>query len=111
MREDDDLLAALAATGKHQGRRIPVVEERRTAAGSGLPAVVRNGRDSNGVGRARVRVLDDSCGQAPGSGRADVRVFWRADSEDMSILNGRDDRKRGELISERLNQWKSVKNA
>lgn len=38
-------------------------------------------------------------------------VFWRADPEDMSILDGRDDRKRGELIAERLQHWKSFKNA
>ena len=38
-------------------------------------------------------------------------VYWRADPEDMSILDGRDDRKRAELIAERLRHWKSVKNA
>jgi hypothetical protein len=36
-------------------------------------------------------------------------VYWRADSDDMSILDGRDDRKRAELIAERLMQWKSIK--
>jgi hypothetical protein len=44
----------------------------------------------------------------------DVRtsgVYWRADPEDMSILDGRDDRKRGELIAERMSHWKSIKNA
>ena len=30
--------------------------------------------------------------------------YWRADPEDMSILDGRDDRKRAELIAERLRQ-------
>ena len=42
----------------------------------------------------------------------DVRtsgVFWRADPEDLSILDGRDDRKRAELIAERLGHWKSIK--
>jgi hypothetical protein len=38
-------------------------------------------------------------------------VFWRADPEDMTIMNGRDDRKRAELIAERLEQWKSIKTA
>jgi hypothetical protein len=37
-------------------------------------------------------------------------VYWRADPQDMSILDGRDDEKRAELIAERLKQWKSVKN-
>jgi hypothetical protein len=44
----------------------------------------------------------------------DVRtsgLFRRADPEDMSILDGRDDRKRAELIAERLEHWKSIRNA
>jgi len=36
-------------------------------------------------------------------------VFWRAEPEDMSILDGRDDDKRRELIAERLRQWKSTR--
>jgi hypothetical protein len=38
-------------------------------------------------------------------------VYWRADPEDMSILDGRDDRKRAELIAEQLRHYKSIKNA
>ena len=38
-------------------------------------------------------------------------VWWRADPDDMSILDGRDDQKRAALIAERLTQWKSVRNA
>jgi hypothetical protein len=38
-------------------------------------------------------------------------VYWRADTEDMSILDGPDDRKRVELIAERLKHWKAIKNA
>lgn len=38
-------------------------------------------------------------------------VYWRADANDMSILDGRDDRQRMELISERLREWKSIVNA
>jgi hypothetical protein len=38
-------------------------------------------------------------------------VFWRADPEDMSILDGDDDRRRAELIAERLRHWKSIANA
>ncbi len=38
-----------------------------------------------------------------------VGVYWRADPEDLSILDGRDDRKRAKLIAERLRQWKSIK--
>jgi hypothetical protein len=35
----------------------------------------------------------------------------RADPEDLSILDGRDDRKRAELIAERLSHWKSITSA
>jgi hypothetical protein len=38
-------------------------------------------------------------------------VYLRADPEDMSILDGRDDRRRSELIAERLRNWESIKNA
>jgi hypothetical protein len=38
-------------------------------------------------------------------------VYLRAEPEDLSILDGRDDRKRAKLIAERLRHWKSLKNA
>ncbi len=37
-------------------------------------------------------------------------VYWRADAQDMSILNGGDDQQRAQLIAERLKQWKSIAN-
>ncbi len=40
-----------------------------------------------------------------------VGVYWRADPDDMNILDGRDNQKRAELIAERLSHWKSIKNA
>jgi Predicted nucleotide-binding protein containing TIR-like domain len=36
-------------------------------------------------------------------------VYLRAEPTDLSILDGRDDRQRAELIAERLRQWVSVK--
>ena len=36
-------------------------------------------------------------------------VYMRAEPKDMSILDGRDDQKRMELIAERLKSWKSIK--
>jgi hypothetical protein len=36
-------------------------------------------------------------------------VYLRADPEDMSILDGRDDQKRAESIAEWLRHWKSIK--
>jgi hypothetical protein len=38
-------------------------------------------------------------------------VYWRADPEHLSILDGSDDRQRAELIAERLRHWKSITNA
>jgi Predicted nucleotide-binding protein containing TIR-like domain len=38
-------------------------------------------------------------------------VYLRADPEDLSILDGRDDKKRAELIAERLGRWESIRNA
>ena len=35
-------------------------------------------------------------------------VYLRADPSDMSIMDGRDDRPRVELIAERLRHWKSI---
>src|SRR5262245_7136147 len=37
--------------------------------------------------------------------------YLRADVGDMSILDGRDDRKRAELIAEQMSHWKSIKSA
>jgi len=38
-------------------------------------------------------------------------IYLRADPEDMSILDGRDDRQRAELIAVRLKNWKSLTSA
>jgi hypothetical protein len=38
-------------------------------------------------------------------------VYVRANPEDLSVLDGRDDRQRAELIAERLTDWKSRINA
>jgi predicted nucleotide-binding protein with TIR-like domain len=38
-------------------------------------------------------------------------LYLRADAEDLSILDGRDDPRRAELIAERLAQWKASANA
>ena len=38
-------------------------------------------------------------------------VYLRADPEDLDTLDGHDDRRRAELIAERLARWKSITNA
>jgi hypothetical protein len=37
-------------------------------------------------------------------------IYWRADPEDVGILEGRDDQKRAALISARLKEWEAVRN-
>jgi hypothetical protein len=38
-------------------------------------------------------------------------IYLRADPADLAILDGHDDRRRAELIAERLTRWKSIANA
>ena len=67
-------------------------------------------------------ILLDSADRAAGyfTTRADTQprvnartagVYWRAEPEDLSILDGPDDRQRAELISERLRHWKAITSA
>ena len=77
-----------------------------------------NAPQLEGTGEIRMESADRASGYF--TTRADTRpklnartagVFWRADPEDLSILDGRDDRRRAELIAERLRHWKSIGNA
>ena len=77
-----------------------------------------NAPQLDGTGEIRLESADRASGYF--TTRADTHpkvnartsgVYWRADPEDLSILDGRDDRKRVELIAERLTHWKSIKNA
>ena len=36
---------------------------------------------------------------------------WRADPEDMNVLDERDDRQHSKLIAERLRKWKAITSA
>lgn len=38
-------------------------------------------------------------------------VYWRADSNDLVTMDGRDNKKRADLIVERLEHWKAMRNA
>ena len=77
-----------------------------------------NAPQLDGTGEIRMESPDRASGYF--TTRADARlkvnartagVYWRAESEDMSIMDGRDDRQRAELIGERLGQWKAMTNA
>ena len=65
-------------------------------------------------------IMLESAGRASGyfttrlGASADARtagVYWRADPEHMSILDGNDDQRRAALIAEQLKRWKSIANA
>jgi hypothetical protein len=68
-----------------------------------------------GTGEIRMESADRAAGYF--TTRADTHpivntrtsgVYLRAEREDMNILDGRDDRRRAELIAERLRHWKSI---
>jgi hypothetical protein len=66
-----------------------------------------------GTGEIRLESADRASGYWTTRG-AEVNartsgVYLRADPADLSILDGRDDQKRAELIAERLAHWKSMK--
>jgi hypothetical protein len=57
------------------------------------------------------RIFLGSSGAPAGVNARTAGVYWRADPEDMGILDGNDDRRRAELIAERLSRWRSITNA
>ena len=77
-----------------------------------------NAPQLEGVGEIRLESGDRASGYFTTRADTDPHVnartagvWWRADPDDMSIFDGRDDQKRAALIAERLTQWKSVRNA
>jgi Predicted nucleotide-binding protein containing TIR-like domain len=72
----------------------------------------------DGTGEIRIESADRAAGYwttrsdtDPNVSARTSGVYLRADPEDLSILDGRDDRKRAELIAERLGRWGSIRNA
>jgi len=72
----------------------------------------------DGTGEIRLESPDRASGYWTTRSEADPRVnartsglYLRAEGEDLSILDGRDDARRAELIAERLAQWKASANA
>jgi hypothetical protein len=71
----------------------------------------------DGTGEIRIESADRAAGYwitvctAPNFVVRTSGVYLRADPEDLAILDGRDDKKRAELIAERLRSWESIRNA
>ena len=77
-----------------------------------------NAPQVEGTGEIRLESVDRATGywttRADTDSRVNARtsgVYWRAEPEDMSILDGPDDSQRAKLISDRLRQWKSIASA
>ena len=77
-----------------------------------------NAPQLNGTGEIRIESADRAAGYFTTRSETDPTVnartsgvYWRADSGDMGILDGSDERQRAELIAERLRHWKSITNA
>jgi hypothetical protein len=77
-----------------------------------------NAPELHGTGEIRLESADRGAGYWTTRSETDPRVnartsgvYVRADAGDMGIVDGRDDRQRAELITERLTQWKSSANA
>jgi len=66
-----------------------------------------------GTGEIRLESADQGSGywttRGPELNARTAGVYMRAEPTDMSIMDGRDDQKRGELIAERLKSWRSIK--
>jgi hypothetical protein len=77
-----------------------------------------NAPQLHGTGEIRTESADRAAGYFTTRSDTDATVnartsgvYLRADTEDLSILDGRDDGKRAELIAERLRNWKSISSA
>jgi hypothetical protein len=76
-----------------------------------------NAPQLNGTGEIRIESNERATGYFTTHADTDTNVnartsgvYLRADPADMTVLNGRDDRQRAELIAERLKDWKSIAN-
>ena len=76
-----------------------------------------NAPQLEGTGEIRLESEDRAAGYFTTRSDADpamhtrtVGVYWRADPDDMAVMDGRDDRKRAALIAERLTEWEAYRN-
>jgi hypothetical protein len=103
--------------------RSEAAKERKDPAGVFYYWKGERPRDPNapqlyGTGEIRLESADRAAGYwitrsetDPNVNARTSGVYLRANPEDLSILDGGDDRKRADLIAERLTQWKSSTNA
>jgi len=76
-----------------------------------------NAPELEGTGEIRVESADRAAGswtlfgKGPNVVIKTSGVYLRAEPQDVTILDGRDDKKRAELLAERLRSWESIRNA
>ena len=77
-----------------------------------------NAPQLDGTGEIRLESVDRASGyfttravNDPAVNARTAGVYWRAGPEDMSVMEGPDDRQRAELIAERLGRWKALTSA
>ena len=77
-----------------------------------------NAPQLEGTGEIRMESVDRASGywitRASNDPELNARtagVYWRADPEDLTAMDGPDDRKRAELIAEKLSRWKVLSNS
>jgi hypothetical protein len=76
-----------------------------------------NAPELEGTGEIRIESADRAAGswtlfcKPPHVAIRTSGVYLRADPEDVTTLDGRDDKKRAELLAERLRSWESIRNA
>jgi hypothetical protein len=99
------------------------VKERESSSGvffywKGERPLDPNAPQLEGVGEIRLESADRASGYFTTRANTDPHVnartagiWWRADPDDLGLLDGRDDKKRAALIAERLTQWKSFRHA
>ena len=76
----------------------------------------RNAPQLEGLGEIRMESAERASGwfttRADTHPKVNARtsgIYVRADPADLSVMDGKDDRKRAELIDERLKEWKAIK--
>ena len=74
-----------------------------------------NAPQLDGTGEIRIESADRAAGHwttfLPNASARTSGVYLRAEIEDLAILDGRDDKKRAELIAASLRRWESIRNA
>jgi hypothetical protein len=74
-----------------------------------------NAPQVDGTGEIRIESEDRATGYwttvLPNVITRTAGVYLRADAEDLATLDGRDDKKRAELLAQQLQRWESLRNA